>query len=175
MPGRVDGPELAGADLPLGPALDPVVRVFPLLRAWRTVARSAQLLRELKGPHAPQVGGEPSGTAVYGQRPRGDQVRLLPRAERDTPRPAATRLAAARPGAAQGPAQLDGERVMIAVRVGDEVVADIPEVEAEVGESCREPLPGVGESHAGVDQVDPVLIGDRVYVDRLEPGHRQWE
>ena len=62
---------------------------------------------------------------------------------------------------------------MVDVDVGDEEVAHIAELVADLPQRLGKPVPGRHQRDAGVDQVDAFGVGDRVDVDRPQPFHRQ--
>ncbi len=73
----------------------------------------------------------------------------------------------------QGLPELDREGVVVGVNVGDEEVADIAELIADLPQPSHEPLPGLDQGNAGVDEVDALVIGDRVDIDRPQRVHGQ--
>ena len=82
---------------------------------------------------------------------------------------------AQRDDVAEGLPQLHREGVMIDVDVGDEEVPDVTQLVTDLPQPLGESLPGRDQGDAGVDEVDSLVVGDRVDVDRLEPVHRQRE
>ena len=73
----------------------------------------------------------------------------------------------------QGLPELDREGVVVGVNVGDEEIADIAELIADLRQPGHEPLPGLDQGDAAVDEVDALVIGDRVDVDRPQRVHGQ--
>jgi hypothetical protein len=162
VPRGVYRPQRPGPQVQVGPVGQPVVRVLPLHHRGRSPVRGSQVGDQFRraelvqGVDAEELAG---ALGAVGRLPGRDHVRALLLAERDhvvklTP-------------------QLDRERVMVDVDVGDEEVADIAELVADLPQRRGKPVPGRHQGDASVDEVDASRVGDRVDVDRPQPFHRQ--
>jgi len=163
VPGSVDRAQRARRQVDHRAVAQPAVRVVPLQRRLR--------VRQPRGDDRPHLRGE-LGRAERGQHldepwlvvPVGDvpdrhQVVPLPLAQRDQ--------------LAQRAPQLDREGVVVLVNMGDEEVPDVGQAVAELAECLGETFARLDDRHPRVDQVDAVLAGDRVHVDRGQPVVRQ--
>ena len=164
VPGRVDGPQRPARQVEQRAVGKPAVAGRPT-RAWAGGRRAGD--PGCRGPSRPAP-----------PRPSAASMSMNP----TSARPAATSLIASMLARSASPSAIwprsvvrssHRERVVVLVDVGDEEVPDVGQAVAELAKRPGQPLAGLRERHARVDQVHAVVAGDGVDVHRGQRVARQ--